>query len=141
MSGLSEEKKKSCREVFNFYDLDMKGKLGKEEFSSALKTLGLFIPNKEIDDFVSKTPVLDYAHFEQLAATRMGQTSNKSDMVKAFEFLDPKLTGKAKASDIKRALCTLGEPLKENEANEILKDYTDGGMVEYKSFVQALVGK
>lgn len=141
MSGLSEEKKKACREVFNFFDLENRGKLPKEDFESALKTLGLFIPQSEIDDYVNKTPVLDYAHFETLAATRMGQTSNKADMIKAFEFLDPKGTGKAKASDVKKALCSLGEPLKDNEANELLKDYIENGMIEYKVFVQALIGK
>ncbi|MCQ2821279.1 MAG: hypothetical protein MJ252_28805 [archaeon] len=141
MAELSEEKKKSCREVFNFYDLDMKGRLSKEDFQSALKTLGLFIPQKEVDEFVSKTPTLDYQHFEQLAATRMAQASGKADMLKAFEFLDPKGTGKAKASEIKKALTTLGEPLKSNEADEIMKDYIESGQVDYKAFIISLVGK
>lgn len=142
MSSLSEEKKKSIKEVFGFFDLNDAGRLSKEDFESALKSLGLFIPKKELDEYLSKTPSLDYEHFENLCASKMTQTSNKNDIIKAFEFLDPKLTGKASSADIKKAFMKLGEPMKENEVDDLIKDYIDDkGMIEYKKLVLALVGK
>ena len=42
---------------------------------------------------------------------------------------------------MKQAFLTLGEPLKEDEIDNLLKDFTQGGQVDYKKLISALVGK
>ena len=47
MVSLPPGKKEQCREIFNFFDQDMDGRISKEDFSDGIKTLGIFIPKNE----------------------------------------------------------------------------------------------
>lgn len=142
MASLPPEKKQQCKEVFDFYDKDRDGQLTKEDFTDAMKSLGIFIPKEEMAELLDKLPVRDYEHFEGIAATKLSQKVNKDDIIHAFSFIDKEGKGKVTAAELKHAFMTLGEPLKENEVNELLKEFTDeGGNVDYKKLIVALVGK
>ena len=43
--------------------------------------------------------------------------------------------------ELKQAFLTLGEPLKEDEVDKLLDEYSKGSMVDYKKLISALVGK
>lgn len=139
--SIPADQKKTFQEVFNFYDMDSDGKLSKEEFDGAIKTLGCFIPKNEMEEYLNKTSILDYSHFEELAASKLSGSTNKNDIIAAFGFLDPKGTGKAKAADIRKAFTTIGEPLKDAEINGLLNDCTENGMTDIKKFITSLMGK
>ena len=141
MSVLPPEKKLQCREIFDYFDKKNTGTLSKEAFSDAIKSLGIFIPKDELNGILDKLPAFDYQHFEEICANKLSNKVNKDEIIKAFSFLDPHKTGQAPAGKIKRAMMTLGEPLKEKEINELLKEFTQGGNVDYKKFIVALVGK
>lgn len=142
MATLPPEKKKQCQEVFDFYDKDMDGQLTKEDFGDAMKSLGIFIPKDEMNAILDKMPTRDYEHFEGIAANKLSQKVNKDEIIQAFKFLDKDGIGKIPSHELKHALLTLGEPLKENEVNELLKEFTDNdGNVDYKKLIVALVGK
>ena len=78
MASLPPEKKQQCKEVFDFYDKDRDGQLTKEDFTDAMKSLGIFIPKEEMAELLDKLPVRDYEHFEGIAATKLSQKVNKS---------------------------------------------------------------
>ena len=54
MTSFPKEKQIQCKEIFNYYDTDKDGKLSKEEFSDAIKTLGIFIPKEELESTLNK---------------------------------------------------------------------------------------
>ena len=141
MSTLPKEKEIQCKEIFNYYDFDKDGKLSKEDFSDAIKTLGIFIPKEEFEETLNKITTYDYQHFEELCALKLSQKINKDDIIKAFAYLDPKNKGTCKEEDLKQAFLTLGEPLQENEINELLEEYKENGEINYKKLIVALVGK
>ena len=64
MSKISPEKQIQCQEIFNYYDKDNDGKLSKNEFEDAIKTLGIFIPKEELSSILDKIPIFDYQHYE-----------------------------------------------------------------------------
>ena len=141
MVSLPPEKKEQCREVFNFFDQDMDGRISKNDFGDAIKTLGIFIPKNELEAILDKISIYDYSHFEEICAKKLSEKINKDEIVKSFLFLDPQKTGSCPKDKLKQAVLTLGEPLKEEEIDNLLKDFTKGSMVDYKKLIGALVGK
>ena len=141
MTTLPPEKKEQCREIFDYFDLDMDGRISKEDFGDAIKTLGIFIPKDELESILNKLNIYDYSHFEEICAKKLSEKINKDAIVKSFLFLDPQKTGNCSKEKLKQAFLTLGEPLKEEEIDNLLKDYTQGGQVDYKKLIGALVGK
>ena len=141
MVSLPEDKKEQCHEIFDYFDKDSDGRLSKEDFSDAIKTLGIFIPKNEMTAILDKISLYDYAHFEEICAQKLSEKINKEEIVRAFLFLDPNKTGFAPKDRVKKAFLTLGEPLKEEELENLLKEYTKGSSVDYKKLVGALVGK
>ena len=141
MTTLPPEKKEQCREIFDYFDLDMDGRISKEDFSDAIKTLGIFIPKNELETILNKLNIYDYSHFEEICAKKLSEKINKDAIVKSFLFLDPQKTGNCSKEKLKQAFLTLGEPLKEEEIDNLLKDFTQGGQVDYKKLISALVGK
>ena len=141
MVSLPEDKKEQCHEIFNYFDKDMDGRLSKEDFSDAIKTLIIFIPKEELVSTLDKISINDYSHFEEICAKKLSEKINKDEIVKAFHFLDPQKTGFAPKDKIKQAFLSLGEPLKADEIDNLLKEYSKGSQVDYKKLVGALVGK
>ena len=141
MVSLPEDKKEQCHEIFNYFDKDLDGRLSKEDFSDAIKTLGIFIPKEELVSTLDKISIYDYSHFEEICAKKLSEKINKDEIVKAFHFLDPQKTGFAPKDKIKQAFLSLGEPLKADEIDNLLKEYAKGSQVDYKKLVGALVGK
>ena len=141
MTTLPPEKKEQCREIFDYFDLDMDGRISKEDFGDAIKTLGIFIPKDELEATLNKLNIYDYSHFEEICAKKLSEKINKEEIVKAFLFLDPQKTGFAPKDKIKQAFLSLGEPLKAEEIENLLNEYSKGNQVDYKKLVGALVGK
>ena len=141
MATLPPEKKEQCHEVFDYFDKDMDGRITKEEFSDAIKTLGIFIPKDELTSLLDKIPIYDYAHYEEICANKLKEKINKEEITRAFLFLDPQKTGSCPKDKLRHAFLTLGEPLKPDELDNLLKDYTKGSTVDYKKLIGALVGK
>ena len=141
MVSLPPEKKEQCREIFNYFDQDMDGRISKQDFSDGIKTLGIFIPKDELDTILDKLSIYDYSHFEEICAKKLSEKINKDEIVKSFLFLDPKKTGTCSKEKLKQAFLTLGEPLKEDEVDKFLDEYSKGSMVDYKKLISALVGK
>ena len=141
MTTLPLEKQIQCKEIFNYYDKDKDGILSKEDFQDAIKTLGIFIPKEEIENTLSKISSYDYKNYEDICAEKLSQKINKDEIIKAFSYLDPNNKGTCKEQDIKQAFLTLGEPLQENEIDELLKEYNQDGEINYKKLIIALVGK
>ena len=141
MVSLPPEKKEQCKEIFNFFDQDMDGRISKNDFSDAIKTLGIFIPKNELEAILDKLSIYDYSHFEEICAKKLAEKIDKDSIVKSFLFLDPQKTGNCSKDKLKQAFLTLGEPLKEDEVDNLLKEYSKGNLVDYKKLVGALVGK
>ena len=119
----------------------MDGRISKNDFSDAIKTLGIFIPKNELEAILDKISIYDYSHFEEICAKKLSEKINKDEIVKSFLFLDPQKTGTCSKEKLKQAFLTLGEPLKEEEVDSLLKDFSKGNSVDYKKLIGALVGK
>ena len=141
MVSLPPEKKEQCREIFDFFDQDMDGRITKDDFSDAIKTLGIFIPKDELEAILNKISLYDYSHFEEICAKKLAEKIDKDSIIKSFLFLDPQKTGNCSKDKLKQAFLTLGEPLKEDEVDKLLDEYSKGSMVDYKKLISALVGK
>ena len=141
MVSLPPEKKEQCHEVFDYFDKDMDGRISKEEFSDAIKTLGIFIPKDELTATLDKIQLYDYPHFEEICAAKLSEKINKEEITRAFLFLDPQKTGNCPKDRLRHAFLTLGEPLKPDEIDNLLKEYTKGSTVDYRKLIGALVGK
>ena len=141
MAELTAEKKNQCREVFDYFDRDRDGRLSKNDFSDAIKTLGIFIQKDELDSTLDKIPIFDYQNFEDICAKKLSDKINKDEIVFAFGLLDPNNTGKCSLEKLKLAFKVLGEPFKQEELDNLLKEFTTGNTVDYQRLVVALVGQ
>ena len=57
---------------------------------------------------------------------------NKEEIVKAFYFLYPQKTGFTPKDKIKQKFLSLGEPLKADEIENLVKEYSKGSQVDFK---------
>ena len=86
-------------------------------------------------------PKKDYPNFEEICAAKLSEKINKEEIMRAFLFLDPQKTGTCPKDRLRHAFLTLGEPLKPDELDNLLKEYTKGSTVDYRQLISALVGK
>ena len=139
---MSNEKSFKIKEIFTFFDINYNKKLEFDEFDTAIKSLGLLVSKEELKDYMNKCHVINFDNFNKFVEAKMTGNVNKNELVKAFEFLDPNHTGVALRTDVEKAFLTLGDCLKKEDVDIILKDCSNSkGYVDYKMLVQSLIGK
>ena len=74
----------------------------------------------------------------------VGAFDSEKDILRAFACFDRADTGSIDADELRRALCTLGDPLTEKEMRDMLRaaaSFNEQGVFYYEPFVATMLGK
>jgi len=134
--------------IFELFDKDGSGSISKEELGMMMSSMGSEYTETQLEDMIN-----DIAHngnkeisFQQFMVL-MNKRSKEVDLVEeyteAFKVFDREGTGTIRRDELKLILTTLGEGLKPEEVEYMLRDadIDRNGFIEYKSFVRLMLFK
>ena len=143
MKELSQDLIMEYKEAFSLFDKDGDGFISNAEFATVIRSMGINPLESEIAELVatSNTPgKMDFGSFCVAMKANKRQPDVDEDLLKAFYVFDKNNSGKIKATELKSTLMSLGEPLSEQEADELIRNcFPDGsGYVNYKDFTKRI---
>ncbi|KAF5397551.1 Calmodulin [Paragonimus heterotremus] len=146
MAHLTEETLVEYRAAFDALDYNNSGKISTPEVAPLMRRLGLMPSNLEVDELVAevdkdKNAALEGITFEQfciIAAQKYNEIYTENDINEAFRTFDLESNGFIPASELRRALCGMGEKLNDDEMDALLETAQQDadGNVHYESFVR-----
>jgi len=117
----------TIKEVFEVFDKDRDGKIAIHELGLCLRALGNCPTEKEMlglikDADPQDSGKFDLKTFEKVAGTKGLRTVSKDELLSAFKAWDKEENGYINVAELRHALTSFGEPLKDNEAEMILTE-------------------
>jgi len=147
MERLAEPQVEECRRVFSTFDTTGEGRIGSKDLGVALRALSLSISEEQIRTLVLETDrstngVLTFPDFCSLYARLQSQLLTQDKLITALSTFDPSGTGLIQPADLKRALASQGEPLREWEIDEIFRELgVSSEPIDYKSFTRSVFSR
>lgn len=89
------------------------------------------------------TGVVDFPEFLSLMARKVRFQDPEEELMDAFRVLDKQNTGMINANELRHMVKTMGEPLSEEEANQLIKEANpDKDLnIRYVDFVKLITSK
>ena len=143
MKDLDQDLVMEYKEAFSLFDKDGDGFITNNEFAVVIRSMGINPLEREIQELLdtSNTPGrMDFGSFCVAMKTNKREPDIDEDLLKAFYVFDKNNSGKIKATELRKALTSLGEPLSDEEAHELIENcFPDAsGFVNYKDFTKRI---
>jgi len=137
------------RDIFDMFDLNHDGVVGKEEFGTIVRALGENPSLKDIDELFSKASGGDssvtWDQFASSVGPRLsGGNFTQEQIIEMFKVFDKDGDGHVSANEIRSVMAGVyGEPLTEAEIEEIIKlsDVDGDGQINYSEFVRLVLNQ
>lgn len=142
---LSQKDLQEYQEAFAFFDKDRDGFVSVKEVGQVMRSVGLYPSEAELEEIRrSGRTKFDFNEFLNLASKNMTDNKiNAAQMREAFRMFDNYGTGVINLLQLRTALQNLGEKLRDEELDELLReaDIDADGNVNYEELVQIICGK
>ena len=148
LRNLSKEEKAAIRDVFNVYDDNLSGSIDIKELPTLLRYLHYTPTEAQCAELMKKYDkngdgTLSLQEIFALCANEpIPKLDNEEALRKAFRVFDRDNSGKVSFKELKEAMCTRGEPLREEELTRLFKEVDDGdGELDFEEFCAFIHGK
>jgi len=144
MDAELNEEQTEYREVFKLF-ADDKGTIKTKLAGDLLRYLGTNPTNAElalVEQEIGDNPV-DFPKFLHLITQqKKKEASVREELLQAFKIFDKSNTGGVSRQELRLVLISIGEPLTEDEIDEMIKEaeIKDGNIV-YEDFIKMLLSK
>ena len=139
ISQLSKEKLEECKNIFKSNDINNKGCILSNKLVFILRNLGAYVPPEDLEEFIGNKKEIKFDKFIAFFAEYYTKKIEKDQIIDGLSFLDKNRNGLINANELKHALQFIGEKLTDDEANDLLKNYTDKyGMINYRKFAEEI---
>ncbi|VDP88443.1 unnamed protein product [Echinostoma caproni] len=146
---LTEETTVEFKAMFDTYDFGGTGKISVLDVAPLMRKLGLMPSNIEIEEMVievdkeknSTTEGISFEQFCTMAAMKINEIYTEEDIIESFRTFDLENNGFVSTTELRRALCTMGEKLTEEEMEAMLEhaNVDADGNVHYEQFVHNIM--
>ncbi|CAE7027265.1 calA [Symbiodinium natans] len=131
------QSKVEWKECFDLYDKDSDGKIKAAELGDVLRSLGLVLTQKEVQELKEEvgSDLVTWEKFKALAAKKPRQPEKQAQaLLQAFQVFDQSGSGQVDMKELRHIVTSLGEKLTAKEFEEICKaaDLPSAGSLEYK---------
>ncbi|CAE7494259.1 unnamed protein product [Symbiodinium sp. CCMP2592] len=125
------------KECFDLYDKDSDGKIKATELGDVLRSLGLVLTQKEVQELKDEvgSDLVSWEKFKDLAAKKPRQPEKQAHaLLQAFQAFDQSGSGQVDMKELRHIVTNLGEKLTTKEFEEICKaaDLPAAGALDYK---------
>ncbi|XP_010548415.1 PREDICTED: calcium-binding protein CML19 [Tarenaya hassleriana] len=143
--GLTKQKRREIREVFDLFDIDGSGTIDAAELSVAMRTLGFEINDEQINELMAevdkdRSGAIDFDEFVQMMTTKLSERDSMEELSRAFQIIDHDNNGKISYHDIKYMAKELGENFTDREIEEMIQeaDRDEDGEVNFDEFMKMM---
>ena len=144
-SNLSPKKVKELKEAFALFDKDGNGQITTEELGDVMRSLGFNPTPAELKDMIHDADrggdgTIQFNEFVTLMTMETDQSDLDMELKGAFDFFDKDKSGFITADELKQAMRTLGEDMRDEDIDEMMRsvDITGDGKVSYEQFVKMM---
>ena len=144
MEHLSEHQIDEFKKAFSHFDVNGDGVISMSELSMAMKELGHNPTDIELQEMINEVDsnhdnVLDFNEFVTMMIKTIYDKETEQKTIEAFKLFDRDGSGVIRKTGLKNLMMNLGETMKEEEVDELLKlaDEEDG-LIDYSEFVKSI---
>ncbi|CAI2382280.1 unnamed protein product [Moneuplotes crassus] len=145
-SNINDDEKKLFRENFNAFDTNGDGRLDVKELSTALRSVGFHLTQKDAEAIHAEADrdgsgYIEYDEFERLILQHMKEPYTKNELIEAFNIFDENKSGKISAQELKNVCMQAGDRMKASELEEIIQeaDINGDGELDIDEFSNMLL--
>jgi calmodulin len=137
----------TMREAFGAFDKNGIGTIQAKEFPSALRAAGNNPSDADCDKYLKKwgtgSGPVTYDQFVEAAKLESRKVDSVEEVCEAYKNFDKDGNGTINSAELRHIMTNLGEKLTNEECDELLReaDIDSKGMINYKQFVMAQMGK
>lgn len=140
--GFSDEELRECQECFGLFDKDRDGYITTKELGVALRSLGQFWTEAELQSLALEigNQLHSLDDFLGIVKRKARVEPNYDDVLRAFKVFDREQTGRVSVEELRHILTTLGERITDAEFDEVVRaaNLDPNGTIQYNDFVQLL---
>lgn len=121
----TQQDRKELREAFNLFDKDGSGTITAEEIRVTLRVLGFNPTDEEITSLLSQfnqgqSANIDFDEYLQLLSYKLSEPQPRSQLIRAFHFIDTDHDDKISLDDLTAVAEDLGQMIDVDELREII---------------------
>ncbi|XP_060605591.1 neo-calmodulin-like [Ruditapes philippinarum] len=133
------------REIFKVFDQDGGGTITTKELADVMRGLGQNPTEQELNHMVKMVDSdndgeVDFDEFVKLIARKLQSVDVEEEILEAFRVFDKDGNGSISKDELRVAIRTLGEKVKEDELDDLMRaaDLNGDGQINYSEFVKMI---
>eukprot|EP01129_Flabellula_baltica_P015038 TRINITY_DN7412_c0_g1_i1.p2 TRINITY_DN7412_c0_g1~~TRINITY_DN7412_c0_g1_i1.p2 ORF type:complete len:149 (-),score=38.92 TRINITY_DN7412_c0_g1_i1:51-497(-) len=143
---ITDEQRAKFQSAFNLFDENKDGTIDVEQIGVIFRALGQTPTEGDIARIIREVQeesngLIDFETFFAYLQQQMAKAYTEKDIKKAFEVLDFNGDGTIPAADLFHVMTTVGEPLSEDQVEEMFKEAEidkENGVITFEDFQRML---
>jgi len=144
MENLTEAQLEEFRNSFQIFDKDMDGVITSHELGIAMRAMGHNPTQIELQEMIEevdndKDGAINFEEFVNMMLKTITDVEIEEKTIEAFKVFDRDSSGVIRASELKNIMMKLGDPIDEDEADDLIKlAQHEDGLIDYQKFVKSI---
>ncbi|XP_060592821.1 calmodulin-A-like [Ruditapes philippinarum] len=125
---LNAKQQEELKEAFIIYDSDGDGKVTREQATCVIRSIALSPTNEELNSMLGdRERLFSLNEIQTIIATKAPPFETEENLKEAFSIFDKDGNGYVDVKEIRHVLVHLGEKLKDDQVDEMLRDVEISG--------------
>lgn len=144
MQNLTEAQLEEFRNSFQIFDKDLDGVITIHELEIAMRAMGHNPTQIELQEMIEevdndKDGAINFEEFVNMMLKTITDVEIEEKTIEAFKVFDRDSSGVIRASELKNIMMKLGDPIDEDEADDLIKlAQHEDGLIDYHKFVKSI---
>lgn len=144
MENLTPEQLEEFKSSFQVFDKDLDGVITVHELGIAMRAMGHNPTQIELQEMIEEVDVdkdgaISFEEFVSMMLKTITDVEIQDKTIEAFKVFDRDGSGVIRASELKNIMIKLGEPIDEDEADDLIKlAIQEDGLIDYVKFIKSV---
>ncbi|XP_052276026.1 calmodulin-A-like isoform X3 [Dreissena polymorpha] len=140
---LNQKQQAELKEAFIIYDSDQDGKVSTDQATQIIRSIGISPTMDEISDMLGTRQgdkLFTLEDLKRIIQTKAPPVESRESLLDAFRIFDKDGNGFIDAKELRHVLVHLGEKLKDDEVDELLREVDINGdnQISYEDMVRTI---
>ena len=147
MENLTPAQLEEFKNSFQIFDKDMDGVITMKELGTAMRAMGHNPTQIELQEMIEevdtdKDGAINFEEFVKMMLKTITDVEIEEKTIEAFKVFDRDGSGVIRASELKNIMMKLGDPIDEDEAEDLIRLATqEDGLIDYMKFVKSIFSR
>lgn len=144
MENLTPAQLEEFKNSFQIFDKDNDGVISSHELGIVMRAMGHNPTQIELQEMIDevdsdKDGAISFEEFVAMMMKTITDVEIEEKTIEAFKVFDRDGSGVLRASELKNIMVKLGDPIDEEEADDLIKLATqEDGLIDYMKFVKSI---